>query len=150
MKLLGRAGVRERGAIERGAVGLTTVAVVLGGTVLAGAVALGAADVGLAHARAGTAADAAALAGVGVDPLVGGSGEHCAAATSLAEANGAVLEDCAVTRHAVGAQPVRVAVRVAVTPRSAPLAAARGPVSAEAVGGLAVAEEPDLRPEASD
>ena len=53
-----------------------------------------AANVLLARARAQTAADAAALAAAAVQWRVSGAGDPTAAATSIAEANGAELESC--------------------------------------------------------
>ncbi len=127
---------------ERGAVGLTTLTAVVAGVVLAGAVGVGAADVGVAHARAGTAADAAALAAVGADPLVGGDGDHCAAAEALAAEGGATLESCAVTRDPAGLPPVEVRVRVRAEPVTAMVPAVPG-VSARATASLAPRDASD-------
>ena len=134
---------------ERGAVGLTTLTAVVVGLMVAVAVGLGAADLGVAHARAGTAADAAALAAVGADPLVGGDGDHCAAAEALAAAGGATLESCAVARDPGGSPPMEVRVRVAVPPTTAVVVAAVSAVRAEAVAGLAPREARDCEPRAA-
>lgn len=51
-------------------------------------------DVGVTAARARTAADAAALAAVATNPLLGGDGDACAAARHTAQANGAEVLHC--------------------------------------------------------
>ncbi len=70
-------------------------------------------DLGVTAARARTAADAAALAGAGSAPLVGGDGDACAASRRAAEANGATVTRCRALPGAAG-----VEVAVAVAPRS--------------------------------
>lgn len=97
---------------ERGGVALfiavsATLVLLLGAVLIAAAV-----DVGVAAARAQNAADAAALAGVGTSPLVGGTGEPCAAARHTAAANGADLERCSAVPGESPAEPLRVEVEV--------------------------------------
>ena len=105
------------------------VLLVLGGAWLLVVVAT---DVHAAAARARTAADAAALAGMAESPIAGGSGDPAGAARNLAAANGGTVveldRDGWPFRFAV---TVRVAFRAPLLRRLAPDA-----VIAEAAAGV--------------
>ena len=123
--------IRCRG--DDGAIAVVTMlALVLFTTgVLAGLAA--AADLSLAAARARTAADAAALAGMAASPLVAvGTGDTPGeAARIVARANGArlVAED-------TDRWPLRYRVTVEVAPATAWVGRIVGPVRAQAVGAV--------------
>ncbi|CAN5882529.1 hypothetical protein BH23ACT8_BH23ACT8_10170 [soil metagenome] len=107
---------------ERGAAALTTTVAACLVLLVAGTVVGALLDLAVASARARTAADAAALAGAGASPLVGGDGDPCASAATVARANGGHIVGCAVTRpHARRGEVLRVAVTVRV-PTVGPLA----------------------------
>ena len=116
---------------DDGAIAIVTIlALVLFTTgVLAGLAAAG--DLSLAAARARTAADAAALAGIGASPLVGVASARAPAeaARTVARANGARL-----VREDTGRWPLRYGVTVEVEPATGWVRRIVGPVRAEAVG----------------
>lgn len=111
----------DRGSATVWVLALCGVLVSLG----AAAVLVGAAVVG--RHRAEAAADLAALAAA--DRAVSGTADPCAAAASVASANGAVLESCIAEPGAV--VDVRVTVEVLLGPLG------RRPVSARARAGPA-------------
>lgn len=118
---------------DSGAAGLTMIlgAVLLVTAGLAGATAV--ADLALTSARARTAADAAALAALGVSPLAAGSPhlDPRSQARSLATANHAT-----VVRFDDDGWPLRYGVTVAVEPATAWVKRLVGPVRAGAVAAL--------------
>jgi len=122
----GRAGEGERGAV--GLLAAVSMLVVLAGGLFVLALVT---DLAVTAARARTAADAAALAGAGSAPLLGGDGDVCAAAERAAAANGAVVTRCRALPGAAG-----VEVAVAVAPRSPLLSPLTGPVPARAAAAL--------------
>ena len=133
---LAQARVQGRGArrhAEDGAIAIVTIfSLTLFTTgVLAGLAA--AADLSLAAARARTAADAAALAGMGASPLVAVGTERTAeeAAREVARANNARLVEEDTDRW-----PLRYAVTVEVEPATAWVRRLVGPVQAKAVGAV--------------
>ena len=104
---------------DAGAAGLVALAAMAMTAALVAIVLGGVLDVAAAAARARTAADAAALAAAATSPLVAGiapgSGRQrpADAAREVAQANGARLIDTNLRDW-----PLRVSVRVAVTPRT--------------------------------
>ncbi len=131
------------GATARGERGTSALAMTWWGLVMMGlalAVVAGGVDVATSHARARSAADAAALAGAGAHPLAGGDGDVCAAAQRLAARNDAELVDCRVTGRR--AATLRVTVTAGVEPTLALLRHALGRLAAEAAAGLAPAGPP--------
>lgn len=95
----------------------------------AAAVLVGAAVAG--RHRAEAAADLAALAAAG--QAVAGAADPCAAATSIASVNGAVLESC--TLHPGAVVEVRVAVGVRLGPLGRRQASARARAGPAGPGG---------------
>jgi len=95
-------------------------------------------DLGIAAARARTAADAAALAGAGASPLVGGDGDTCDHARRGAEANDGRLLRCrpAATVAAGASVGSGIEVEVAVVPRNPLVRRLVGDVRARAAAGL--------------
>lgn len=128
-------------AMERGEHGGAALLAVLGTFILlsAGLLVLSAVtDLGIAAARARTAADAAALAGAGASPLIGGDGDTCDDARRGAEANDGRLLRCrsAATVAAGASAGSAVEVEVAVEPRNALVRRLVGDVRARAAAGL--------------
>lgn len=125
----------------RGEQGGVALLAVLGGLVVVAAcliVLSTVTELGVAAARARTAADAAALAGAGAAPLLGGEGDTCDQARRVAEANGARVVRCreAATGAAWAAQGTGVEVEVAVVPTVPLVRAVVGDVRARAAAGL--------------
>jgi hypothetical protein len=112
---------------------------------VAGTVVAALVDLAVASARARTAADAAALAGAGASPLVGGAGadgDVCAAAATVAEANGGDIVACSTPRpDGRRGEVLRVAVTVRV-PRTGPLAVGPGDRTATATAAVLPADDP--------
>ena len=134
----GEAGAAALLTLLLAALGLGIGSIILGATV----------DVAAAAARARTAADAAALAAAATSPLVSGAAgslndadQARVAAERVARANGARLQ-----RIDTDGWPLRIAVRVAVAPRTQ---LARSVVGMSEAGAVAGVRPSDRNPRAA-
>lgn len=111
-----RGGCTDRLLGERGGIALTLGVLLTAVGAVVALLLLAVVDLATTSGRAGTAADAAALAAIGSSPVVGGDGQPCLAAAALATANGARLTRCLA--DAAAGWPLRVEVHVVARPSS--------------------------------